>query len=103
MADAASKAELAARALALVDLTNLNDGCTAADIDALCARAVTEHGHVAAVCVYPAFVAQAKAKLAGTPVKVATVVNFLQEVWTPAPWWKRQPGPLPMGRTRSTS
>ncbi|WP_186424674.1 deoxyribose-phosphate aldolase [Pannonibacter sp. I15F10I1] len=76
MADAASKAELAARALALVDLTNLNDGCTAADIDALCARAVTGHGHVAAVCVYPAFVAQAKAKLAGTPVKVATVVNF---------------------------
>ncbi|WP_106753915.1 deoxyribose-phosphate aldolase [Pannonibacter carbonis] len=76
MADQSASAALAARALALVDLTNLNDGCTDADIDALCARAVTPHGQVAAVCVYPAFVARSKARLAGTGVKVATVVNF---------------------------
>jgi deoxyribose-phosphate aldolase len=31
---------------------------------------------VAAVCIWPAFVTQAKAALSGTPVRVATVVNF---------------------------
>ena len=69
-------AAVAARALACLDLTNLEDGCDKAAIDALCARAVTPHGPVAAVCVWPAFVAQAKAALAASPVRVATVVNF---------------------------
>lgn len=68
--------ETAKRALGLVDLTNLNDDCTAADITALTARTVTQHGAVAAVCVWPRFVAQAVKELAGTGVKVATVVNF---------------------------
>lgn len=63
-------------ALACLDLTNLNDDCTAADIDALCARTVTPFGHVAAVCVWPQFVAQASGLLEETPVRVATVVNF---------------------------
>ncbi|MAT04502.1 MAG: deoxyribose-phosphate aldolase [Acidimicrobiaceae bacterium] len=61
-------------AISLVDLTNLNDRCTADDVDALCARAA-EHG-TAAVCVWPDFVEQAVAALASTAVDVATVVNF---------------------------
>jgi len=69
-------AQIAARALPLVDLTDLTDDCTEAAIDALAAKAVTPHGAVAAVCVYPRFAAQAKRLLAGTGVKVATVVNF---------------------------
>ena len=67
-------ADRARLAIGLVDLTNLNDRCTSADVDALCARAA-EHG-TAAVCVWPDFVEQAVAALAGTPVAVATVVNF---------------------------
>ncbi|CTQ65248.1 deoxyribose-phosphate aldolase [Roseibium alexandrii] len=68
--------ETAKRALGLVDLTNLNDDCTAEEITALTNRTVTPYGAVAAVCVWPRFVAQAVRELAGTGVKVATVVNF---------------------------
>ncbi|WP_428699529.1 deoxyribose-phosphate aldolase [Stappia sp.] len=71
-------AEVARRALPLVDLTNLDDACTTADIDALCARAVTPHGSVAAVCIWPRHVVQAASLLAGSGVNVATVVNFPQ-------------------------
>ncbi len=67
---------VAARALSLLDLTNLNDDCDEAAIEALCARAQTDFGPVAAVCIWPAFVAQAHSLLAGTGVRVATVVNF---------------------------
>ncbi|GGE90053.1 deoxyribose-phosphate aldolase [Stappia taiwanensis] len=69
-------ADVARRALPLIDLTNLDDHCQDADIDALCARAVTDFGAVAAVCVWPRFVARAASCLAGSGVKVATVVNF---------------------------
>lgn len=62
-------------ALACLDLTSLNDADTLADIDALCRRARTAHGDVAAVCVWPRFVAQARAALPAT-VKVAAVANF---------------------------
>jgi len=67
---------LARRAIGLVDLTNLNDDCTPEAIDRLCADAETPFGPVAAVCVWPRFVTQAKALLAGTGIKIATVVNF---------------------------
>lgn len=66
----------ARRGLAALDLTNLNEDCTAADVTDLCARAITPHGPVAAVCVWPAFVAQAKSDLGPRSVKVATVVSF---------------------------
>jgi deoxyribose-phosphate aldolase len=66
----------AARALACLDLTNLDGDCDPAAIAELCARARTPHGPVAAVCVWPAFVAQAGEALAGSGVRVATVVNF---------------------------
>lgn len=66
----------ARRALVCLDLTNLDEACTAADIDDLCRRAQTPEGFVAAVCIWPAFVAQAHAALARTGIRVATVVNF---------------------------
>lgn len=62
-------------ALACLDLTSLNDADTAADIDALCRRAQTAQGPVAAVCVWPRFVAQARAALPSS-IKVAAVANF---------------------------
>ncbi len=68
--------EAAARALACLDLTNLDDGCDEAAISDLCRRARTPHGPVAAVCIWPAFVEQARAELAGSGIRVATVVNF---------------------------
>ncbi len=68
--------DLARRALPLLDLTSLNDADDVASTAALCARAVTPFGPVAAVCLWPRFVAQAKTALAGTKVRVATVVNF---------------------------
>ena len=60
----------------LIDLTSLNETDTAETISALCQKAVTPLGHVAAVCFYPRFVKLAKEKLANTPVKIATVANF---------------------------
>ena len=68
-------AAAAQRALACLDLTDLNDDCTAEDVTALCERAVTPHGSVAAICIWPRFVAHAKPILA-PDVKIATVVNF---------------------------
>lgn len=68
--------EIAARSLPLVDLTNLTDDCTTADIEALCGKAVTPHGQVAAICIYSRFIRDAVPLLTGTGVKIATVVNF---------------------------
>jgi deoxyribose-phosphate aldolase len=67
----------ARRALACLDLTSLNDGDTPADIERLCARAVGARGRgsVAAVCVWPRFVAQARAALP-REIAVAAVANF---------------------------
>ena len=72
----ADRVALASRALALIDLTDLTDDCTPDAIDELCARAVGPYGTVAAVCVWPTFVAQARERLVSTGVRVATVVNF---------------------------
>lgn len=68
--------QLAAKAISLLDLTNLNDDCDDAAIEALCKKAQTAHGNTAAVCVWPRFVAKAKSCLEGTGIKIATVVNF---------------------------
>ncbi|MDL2400166.1 deoxyribose-phosphate aldolase [Rhizobium mayense] len=69
--------ETAAVALSLLDLTNLKDDCTPAQIEALCARAQSPYGNTAAICIWPRFVAQARGIL-GTDhaVRIATVVNF---------------------------
>ena len=74
-------AETARRAIRVLDLTDLNEPSSAGAIEKLCARArlpVPEEPRLraAAVCVWPAFVPLAKAALAGSGVKVATVVNF---------------------------
>ena len=67
----------AAVALSLLDLTNLKDDCTEAQIATLCARAQTPFGNSAAICIWPRFVAQARGLLGPDhPVKIATVVNF---------------------------
>ncbi len=70
------RAAVAARALPLLDLTDLAEDSTAEAVAALAGRAVTLHGNVAALCIWPRFVTTARARLAGTGVKVATVVNF---------------------------
>ena len=67
---------LARRAIACLDLTNLNDDCSEADVVDLCARAATPHGNSAAICIWPRFVPLAKQKLAGSAIRIATVVNF---------------------------
>ena len=68
---------VAALALSCLDLTNLSETCDAAQIEALCARARTPFGDVAAICIWPRFVARARALLGpANPVSIATVVNF---------------------------
>jgi deoxyribose-phosphate aldolase len=59
---------------ARIDHTLLRPEATPADIDRVCEEAV-RYG-CAAVCVNPIYVARAAERLAGTPVKVATVVGF---------------------------
>jgi deoxyribose-phosphate aldolase len=66
----------AQRILALIDLTDLSDDCRESAVDSLCRRSLTPFGAVAAVCVWPHFVGQAARLLAGTGVKIATVLNF---------------------------
>jgi len=68
-------ATAAARALALLDLTSLEADDTAAKIDALCRRAATPAGPVAAVCIYASFVPLAR-RLLAPGIRVATVANF---------------------------
>jgi deoxyribose-phosphate aldolase len=62
--------------LALLDLTDLDDHCDTHAVEGLLARTSGPWGHVAAVCVWPDFVAQCARALADSPVRVATVVNF---------------------------
>lgn len=72
--------QAARQALALMDLTSLNDDDSDATTEALCQQAKTPAGTPAAVCVYPAFVVTARRALKAHGlegiVKVATVTNF---------------------------
>lgn len=65
----------------LIDHTLLKAAATAEDIDKLCAEA-REH-QFASVCVNGAWVARAAAALAGSPVRVCTVVGFPLGASTP--------------------
>lgn len=67
--------EAARLALQCLDLTSLDEADTPADIVALCQRAQTRFGPVAAVCVWPRFVAQARSLLPQS-IRVAAVANF---------------------------
>jgi deoxyribose-phosphate aldolase len=71
-----SDTEFARRALKLLDLTDLSDGCREDHIEALIQKAMTPHGPVAAICIWPQFVSLAKSRLKGKGIKVATVINF---------------------------
>jgi len=62
-------------ALACLDLTSLNDGDDERTTHALCEKAQAAPGAIAAVCVWPRFVAQARAALP-LSVHVAAVANF---------------------------
>jgi deoxyribose-phosphate aldolase len=62
--------------ITLLDLTSLNDDDTDERIVALCEKATTPRGHVAAVCVYGRFGALAVRALRTTAIKVAPVANF---------------------------
>ena len=68
------RAAAARRTIGLIDLTDLSDDHAPDGIDELCRRA-REH-RTAAVCVWPEYVATCAAQLAGSGVRVATVVNF---------------------------
>jgi deoxyribose-phosphate aldolase len=72
----ASHRELALRLLPLLDLTSLGEDDTPERTEALCASARSPHGFPAALCVYPEHVTTVRRAMRGTPVKVATVVNF---------------------------
>ncbi|MBX6367391.1 MAG: deoxyribose-phosphate aldolase [Rhodospirillales bacterium] len=67
---------LARRVIPVLDLTNLEDRCDEAGARALCEKARTRFGPVAAVCIWPRFVPLAKVALGGSDVRVATVANF---------------------------
>jgi deoxyribose-phosphate aldolase len=60
------------RALGVVDLTRLERPDDASAIDGLAAKAVTDAGRVAAICVYPEWVE----RVLGAGVPVAAVANF---------------------------
>ncbi len=75
-----ARQDAARRALALMDLTSLNDDDNEARIVELCRQAATPAGHPAAVCIYPRFIATARQALADAglagQVRIATVTNF---------------------------
>jgi deoxyribose-phosphate aldolase len=71
---AAADPSVAARALALVDLTSLSGGESEAEIEALCRRAIRHR--TAAVCIYAAHLPLARQLLDGTGVRLATVASF---------------------------
>jgi deoxyribose-phosphate aldolase len=66
----------AARLLALVDLTSLNEYDTAESISALAALAATPAGRVAAFCTWPRLVPAALRVLGTGGVPIAAVANF---------------------------
>lgn len=69
-------ASVVQRLVALADLTSLNSDDSNASIAAFLQKADTVFGHVAAVCIYPPFVALASATCKSKHIHVATVVNF---------------------------
>ena len=68
-------------AIRMIDLTTLEGKDTPGKIRALCAKAIQplpgdpSIPHVAAICVYPALVAEAKAALGASGVRVASVAT----------------------------
>ena len=74
--DAAALKATAERTIRLLDLTSLNDGDDDAAVAALCNRAATAPGPVAAVCIWPRFITLARGLLEHSGVRIAAVANF---------------------------
>ena len=72
----AEPAATALQALQCLDLTLLGDDDSREAVRRLCDRAVTPWGAVAAVCLWPRFVTQARRHLADQAIAVAAVANF---------------------------
>lgn len=69
--------ETAAFGLSLLDLTELDETAAPERIDALCRRAQTPFGNVAAICILPRFVPRARMTLGNShAIRIAAVVNF---------------------------
>jgi len=71
--------KIAKEAIALMDLTTLNDDDTEQKIIALCHQAKSLAGDTAAVCIYPKFIEIARKTLHAQDrnnIKIATVTNF---------------------------
>lgn len=66
----------ALRALALLDLTLLDEDVSDQALQLLCEHAETPFGPVAAICIQPRFVAAARERLRESAVRIATVANF---------------------------
>lgn len=72
-------AHRALQALAVTDLTSLNNSDTRESITQLCQQAVTPFGSPAALCVFPEWITWARLeldRLGLSRVKIATVTNF---------------------------
>lgn len=69
--------------IGLLDLTTLDEGDTADTVRALCAKAQTPQGPVAAVCVLPGLAKVAVEELQDSLVRVATVANFPAGAYDP--------------------
>ncbi len=76
MTPVANGRDMARRALACLDLTDLSDACTFEAAGAIVTRARTPFGPVAAVCLWPQYVSMAAERLRDTGIAVATVINF---------------------------
>ena len=70
------QADLALRALHLLDLTDLSENCLEDHIEKLVQRAMSPFGPVAAVCVWPQYVSLCVHRLQEKDIPVATVINF---------------------------
>ncbi len=68
--------KMAKTALSLLDLTLLGDNDDIASVSALCSKASTKYGNVAAICVWPKFVDFVKSSLPADDIKIAAVANF---------------------------
>ncbi|WP_193369915.1 deoxyribose-phosphate aldolase [Pelagibius marinus] len=67
---------VAERAIRLLDLTSLGDKDDDAVVSALCNRALAAPGPLAAVCIWPRFVTEARGLLEHSGIRVAAVANF---------------------------
>src|SRR5665213_1681849 len=67
---------LCRRLISCLDLTALSDIETTESTQTLCLEGETALGHVAALCIFPQFLAVAKEGLKETSIKLATVINF---------------------------